>query len=83
MASRMDAARASQRAGHLREIGRRLAAARIDEKLTQAELGRELNVSASTVTRWEAGGSCPDAAQLVTLSAIVGRPVHHLLGVEP
>ena len=79
----MDAARASQRAGHLREIGRRLAAARIDEKLTQAELARELNVSASTVTRWEAGGSCPDAAQLVTISAIVGRPVHHLLGVEP
>ena len=83
MARRMDAARASQRAGRLREIGRRLAAARIDEKLTQAELASEVNVSASTVARWETGGSCPDAAQLVTISAIVGRPVHHLLGVEP
>ena len=83
MASRTDAARASQRAGRLREIGRRLAAARIDEKLTQAELAREVNVSPSTVARWETGGSCPDAVQLVTISAIVGRPVHHLLGVEP
>lgn len=38
-------------------IGERIKEARLNTKMTQDDLAKELNVSRSTVANWESGGS--------------------------
>ncbi len=76
----MDANRKRNRRRHLREVGQRLSTYRQEEGLTRSGLATELCVSPSTIRRWEAGESAPDAAQILTLSMLLGVTAGHLLG---
>ncbi|MDH3376667.1 MAG: helix-turn-helix domain-containing protein [Gammaproteobacteria bacterium] len=56
----------------LTEIGERLARARIDAQLTQADLAEQAGVSKRTVERIEAGGSA-QLSNIVRILRVLGR----------
>ncbi|NMA08422.1 MAG: helix-turn-helix domain-containing protein [Clostridiales bacterium] len=64
------------------KTGRRLSALRRAAGLTQAALAKRLCVSTQAVSKWETGGSVPDVALLLELSALYGVTVNALLGEE-
>lgn len=65
-------------------FGERLRAARIENGLTQAQLGRLLGVSDGAVRMWELGHREPDIDMLGRIAAIVGVTVDYLVsGTEP
>lgn len=53
-------------------LGVRIRAARDTAKLTAAELGKIVGVSAQTVKKWEKGGTSPAPKQLVSLERALG-----------
>lgn len=65
------------------KTGRRLSALRRAAGLTQAALAKRLCVSTQAVSKWETGGSVPDVALLLELSALYGVTVNALLGRKP
>lgn len=50
--------------------------------LTQAELGRRLNVTRSSVNAWEMGVSIPSTEKVAELSIILHTSSDYLLGIE-
>ena len=80
--SSMEATRQRNRRRHLRESGAIIATHRVAENLTRRELASELHVSTSTIRRWETGQSSPYAAQIVTLSILLGVTPSTILGLE-
>lgn len=66
------------------DISDRIKIARIRCGLTQELLTEKINVSGSTVARWEQGKSEPRAAELAALSDVLGVSTDYLIkGVEP
>lgn len=59
-------------------MGLRIAKARKDRGLTQSDLGRLLDVSHSTVNRWEAGHREPPRDTVARIARITGVPVEWL-----
>ncbi len=55
-----------------------LKAARIDAGLTQAELARRLNVSETTIWKWETGKSEPKLSQFKVICDICGRSMSEI-----
>jgi len=53
----------------------KMAAARVNAGLTQAEFGARLNVRAETVNNWEAGRTDPPVRALTLLSELSGIPM--------
>lgn len=51
-----------------------------DEKLTQTELARRMNVSQPTVWEWLNGDAFPSAKKLKALAALTGISIDELLG---
>lgn len=58
----------------------RLKELRIEHKLTQAALAKELNVAANTLCNWENGKRTPDAETLKRIADYFGVGVDYLLG---
>lgn len=55
---------------------------RENRKMTQAELGKRLNIAPSTVGMWEQGYRSPDYENLKRISKIFGVTTDYLLGNE-
>ena len=60
-----------------------LTALRRQARLTQAELGRRLGVSATTIYKWEHGQCEPGIDSLNTMARIFGVSVDALCGGDP
>ena len=58
----------------------RLKELRIDNKLSQQQLGDILNTSKMAISHWEKGHSEPSITQLITLSNIFSVSVDYLIG---
>ncbi len=52
---------------------------RTEKGLTQEKLAERLGISGKTVSKWETGGSAPDAAQIVQLAGLFGVTTDELL----
>ncbi len=55
---------------------------RKEQKLTQKQLAKRLNLSAKTVSKWECGGGCPDVTLLQELSVLLKVDIRELLTGE-
>lgn len=60
-------------------IGERIKEARLNTKMTQDNLAKELNVSRSTVANWESGRNNPDVESLIKIADILKVPIKSLL----
>ena len=60
-------------------IGERIKKARLNTKMTQDDLAKELNVSRSTVANWESGRNNPDVESLIKIADILKVPIKSLL----
>lgn len=58
-----------------------LASERVMAGISQQKLADELNVSKSTVSRWERGAGEPNGSMLVAMSRIFGCSTDYLLGL--
>ncbi len=63
-----------------RRLGRHLAATRRDRGMTVAQVARELEVGASTVTNWERGRSAPKPEYLYMLRDLLDCTFEELMG---
>lgn len=67
----------------MRSLGRRIAGARIEAGLSQAELGAAAGgVSAAAVYKWEADKSEPDLAKLRAIADATGRPLAYFCDAD-
>ena len=69
-----------------RQIGRRLAEARLAADLTPRELADHLGVKESTIAKWESGERSPRGQRVSKLAGILGVSLSWILvgrGVEP
>jgi len=55
---------------------------RIENNLTQEELGRALNVSKVTVCHWEKSIKRPSSKNLIQLSKVLNTPLEYLIGSD-
>ena len=55
-----------------------LAAARVNARMTQAEVAEKLRISKQTVNNWENGKSSPSFATLNTLAGMYRIPVEYI-----
>ena len=62
-----------------KEFGRFIAGMRKEKKMTQAELARELDISASSIGMYEQGRREPDKEMFLRLSRYFGVPVEYLM----
>lgn len=60
-------------------IGERIKEARLNTKMTQDDLAKELNVSRSTVANWESCRNNPDVESLIKIADILKVPIKSLL----
>ena len=60
----------------------RLKELRIDNGLTQQQLGKILNATKMAISHWESGHSEPSISQLIILSQIFEVTVDFLIGKE-
>lgn len=63
-------------------IGQRLRAARLARKLSQQTLAEELGVSFQQVQKYEIGVNRVSGSRLITIGALLGISVGHLLGED-
>ncbi|MCR5119491.1 MAG: helix-turn-helix domain-containing protein [Lachnospiraceae bacterium] len=59
-----------------------LAAARVNAKLTQEDISREMNVSKNTVVNWENGKSEPTISQARRLAEYCGVPLDRIIFLQ-
>lgn len=59
-------------------LGERITELRKLEKLSQAELARQMDVSRQAVSKWETDQSAPDAANLIRLADILDTDIEYL-----
>lgn len=56
--------------------------ARINAKLTQAQVAEQLSITRQSVSKWESGQSYPDIDNLIELSKVYNVSLDTLLGIE-
>lgn len=61
-------------------IGDKIAKARKDKGLTQADLGDKMHVTFQAVSKWERGESVPDFETICELSDVLGVPITYFGG---
>jgi transcriptional regulator with XRE-family HTH domain len=62
-----------------KHLGRALAAARADARLTQEQVAERLGVFVETVSRFERGANWPTVPRLIQLAELYGIPVATLI----
>ena len=62
-------------------LGRKIADARRNARLTQNDLAARVGVTAQAVSKWEQGRSCPDIAILDEIADALGISLFELLGM--
>ena len=60
----------------------RLKELRLEKAISQAELGKIVNMSKMAVSHWESGHSEPSIAQLIILSDFFSVSVDYLIGKQ-
>lgn len=55
---------------------------RLKEKMTQAELARQLQIDQTAISQWESGKSMPTADKLPELAKILGCTIDELFGTD-
>lgn len=55
---------------------------RVNKKMTQEELAKEMNVDRSTVAMWETGKALPRTDKLPKLAEVLGCTIDELYGKE-
>ena len=60
-------------------LGKRIAALRHKNQLTQDELAEKLGISSQAISKWENDQTCPDISSLPLLSKILGISTDELL----
>ena len=63
-------------------LGRKIADARRNARLTQNDLAARVGVTAQAVSKWEQGRSCPDIAILDEIADALGISLIELLGMD-
>ncbi len=63
------------------KISNRIKDLRIENNLTQAELGKKLSVSQDTVSLWEKGKSLPTAEYIIAICRLFSISSDYLLGL--
>ena len=58
-------------------IGKKLLSLRQEKGISQEALGRELNVSRQTVSKWESDLSLPDMKMMITISQFYEISITH------
>lgn len=66
-----------------REVGRRIAKARMEQKLTQMQLARKLGIERSRLGKWEQGLHAPLLKQLAALSQVLSLSLDELILGRP
>ncbi len=61
------------------KIGRFIAELRNEKKLTQEQLGKMINVSSQTVSKWERGVNMPNVSIMIDLCKVLGITTDELL----
>jgi transcriptional regulator with XRE-family HTH domain len=61
-------------------VGRRIAGARIEAKLSIVDLGRAIGVSEGTIRSYETGRANPPLPKLQAIAEVVGKPLVYFLG---
>lgn len=62
-------------------IATRIKNIRLENKLSQAQFGKKLNVSQDTVSLWEKGKSIPTAELIITICKLFEISSDYLLGL--
>ena len=65
-----------------KKFAERLKQLRLDNGLTQAQLGNALKVEQQQVARWESGKILPDTITIISLTAILMTSADYLLGIK-
>ncbi len=63
-------------------FGKQIKSLRKENKMSQAELAKQLNVTQQAIGKWETGKSTPDTDTLKRLSEIFNTSIDFLLGLE-
>ncbi len=63
--------------------GRLIKEARTKAKVTQKELAKRLNISESTLSKWENGTNSPKSDDLIRISEELGISLNELINEEP
>ena len=63
-------------------VEKRIKALRENSGLSQADVAHRLGISRTSVSAWEMGSACPNAAYLIELSKLFGVTVDFILGIE-
>lgn len=61
-------------------LAKRIREKRLEQHLTQEELGKLLNVSKVSVCHWEKGIKRPSSKNLIQLSKVLNTPLEYLIG---
>jgi len=64
-------------------LGRRISQARLDADLTQADLGRAINLDRTAVAKVETGARKVSAAELVAIASALDRPIDWFVAESP
>lgn len=64
------------------QFGKMLKELRVEKGFNQESLGKILNVTGATISRWEAGLVEPDFQTLIQLADMFGVSVDYILGLE-
>lgn len=64
-------------------IGNKIAAGRKLQNMTQADLARQLAVSAQAVGKWERGESIPDVLMLQCIAGLFGTDLNYFAAIDP
>lgn len=59
------------------EIGEKIKSARKDKRMTQQTLADKMNVSKSTVSKWESGTNMPNVKMITDIADILDKPLNY------
>jgi len=65
------------------KLPQRIAALRLEKRMSQAELGQVLGVSRSAVSQWEKDQTVPQLAHLTNMADFFGISLASLMGADP
>lgn len=66
----------------MKNIGKKIKELRKENKLTQEQLGKMLNLTQDSISLWEKGKAIPDTQYIVALAIIFKVSTDYLLGLE-
>ena len=63
-------------------IGKRIKELRLEKELTQAQLGKEINVSQDMISLWELGKCLPSTEHIIRLAKFFNESADYILGLK-